>query len=147
MAQLAIQNDGPLILQTNFWETDWSANGLCFVSLNAGHFRLLLPPSVEQYLPDMQAAREVVISRGQWTQHRREGMELLFDDGSANPFAIHCFPQQFDRLPLPEYAGREAVLTVWANRTGPTNMLSRPAYYRIVPAIPYLLPRLSPERN
>jgi hypothetical protein len=35
-----IENDGPGITKTNFWETDWNARGLFFLSANAGAYRL-----------------------------------------------------------------------------------------------------------
>lgn len=60
---LKIANDGPNISETNFAETEFGRVGFCYVSANAGALRLLLPPSIEQHIPDMRkGAKHFVLS-------------------------------------------------------------------------------------
>jgi len=137
---LRIENDGPRIRATNYWESEAAGRGYAYVSVNAGTFRLLLPPALETALADMATAREIVISRGPWTDAgKADGLEILFDDGSSSPYALHLSIEQIDRVPLDADAGRQVVCTVWT--LGPKLALSRPAYYRRVPRIPWVKAR------
>ena len=143
---LEIKSHGPLITRTNFWDLPESQLGKVFVSLNAGAFRLLLPPSAEPALADMSAAKECVVSRGPWpADDQADGVEILFDDGTDDPFAIHLSVStaNFDRLPTAENDSSEWLLTVWTRprRGKPHKALERPCWYRIVPQIPWLKPR------
>jgi hypothetical protein len=97
----------------------------------------------------MGTGREVIVSRGPWPEARvRDGLELLFDDGSTDPYALHLSAESADRLPLPEDVAREWIFTAWVLRDGqPHKALERPCYYRLVPAIPDLSPRRSPGAN
>lgn len=139
---LTIKNHGALILESNFWDSEQAAAGKLYVSLNAGAFRLLLPSGIESVIADMTTAKECVVSRGPWSQAGlNDALEILFDDHTSDPFALHLSPETFDRLPAEEDAGREWVLTVWTSRRGkPRQVLSRPCFYRRVPRIPWLKP-------
>ena len=68
---LRIENDGPLILSTNFYHTDLARRGLFYLSLNAGAFRLLVPPQHLGAVREMRTARDVVVSRGPMTLEGR----------------------------------------------------------------------------
>lgn len=142
---LSVSNHGPLIVETNFWDLPIERAGNFYLSTNAGAFRLLVPRSQEAAVPEMATAREVVVSRGPWPQVRRaEGIEILFDDGSDSPFALHLSIEAVDRLPLDSDAGQEWLFTAWTSprRGKPHQALQRPAWYRRVPQIPYLKARL-----
>lgn len=124
--------------------------GTMFLSLNAGAFRLLLPTGWEEAVQEMQTGREIVVSRGPWAKdpgHGLDAIELLFEDGTADPYAIHLQASQCDRLPLPEDVAQEWVFSAWtAPRRGkPHRALDRPCWYRIVPQIPWLKPRHEPK--
>ena len=136
---LSIQNAGPEIVSTNYWQTPYAAKGVVYLSINAGAFRLLLPPALETSLSDM-SAKEVIVSRGPWTEEdQRDAIEILFEDGSSSPFVLLFGIQQIDRLPPATDEGRrDMALTVWTN--GPRKVLSLPASYRRVSKIPCLEP-------
>jgi hypothetical protein len=141
---LVIHNHGPLIVATNYWELPPIPGEQLLVSLNAGAFRVLLRPEAEPCLEDMRAARECVVSRGPWpTQGLADAIEILFDDHSDSPFALHLQIESFDHLPLDSDAGKEWVLSVWTHprRTRPHKALERPCWYRRVPRIPWLKPQ------
>ncbi len=59
---IEIRNHGPLLLASNYWDDEMSARGLCFLSLNAGAFRLLLPPAGEPWLADMKSAAQRAVA-------------------------------------------------------------------------------------
>lgn len=61
---IAISNNGPQIIETNFWETDLNAKGKFYLSGNAGAFRLLVPSGYEKIISEMLTANEVVITKG-----------------------------------------------------------------------------------
>jgi hypothetical protein len=145
LSTLFIKNHGGLIVETNYWQLPRDRGELLRVSINAGAFRLLLRPEAEAAIADMRTARECVVSRGPWPgAGLADALEILFDDASADPFALHLQVESFDRVPPDSDAGREWLLSVWTRpRRGdaPHKALERIAFYRRVPSIPWLRPR------
>ena len=142
---LTISNHGPLITATNYWRTDAATAGKLYCSINAGAFRLLVPPLLETIIPDLATGREAVISRGPWPAGgQADALEILLDDGTANPWSCHLDTRSIDRLPLDSDAGKAWVFTVWTRprRMGdrPHKALERKAYYRRVEVLPWLKP-------
>lgn len=140
---LTIANHGPLILSSDYWGSEYDRAGVLYLSINAGAFRLLLPAGWEREVDEMRSAKLAVVSRGPWpTQRRSDAIEILFDDGSDNPYAIHMDIRQCDRLPLDSEQAAQWVLSVWtAPRRGkPHKALERPAQYRRVDKLPCLEP-------
>lgn len=142
---ITIENDGPLILATNYWQTTIAHAGKFFLSTNAGTFRLLIPQAHLSVVREMRSGREVVFSRGAMTlngQHLPDMMELLFDDGSASPFSLHLSPGQLDRFPLDTDTTQAWTCTAWTQLVGTRGrrVLTRPAYYRHVRTLPDLRP-------
>lgn len=143
MGSLVIENDGPAIIRTNYWDLPECRAGKVLVSLNAGAIRVLLPPSAEPAIPDMMAAAGCAFSRGPWPEMRLpDACEILFDDGSDSPFAFHLTRGAVDRWPTPEDQAREWVLTCWTRPQwgAPVKALDLPCRYRIVAALPCLRP-------
>ncbi|MCK7579296.1 MAG: hypothetical protein MZV65_28570 [Chromatiales bacterium] len=96
---IRIQNRGQAIAATDYWSSAHAANGLVFLSWNAGCARLLIPDAAKSILRELKGAREVIISRGPWVDHdNRDALELLWEDGSDAPFALHIVAEQCDRL-------------------------------------------------
>jgi hypothetical protein len=137
---LTISNDGQEIIASNYWQSEYARRGHIYLSVNAGAFRLLLPPFLEEAIRDMGAGREVVVSRGPWPdQKRADAIEVIFEDGSDSPFVLHFGIEQIDRLPAKADEGRRDLrCTVWTS--GAVKRLSLPAAYRRVKAIPCLDP-------
>lgn len=144
---LEIRNHGPLILSTNYWDSPAALAGKFLVSANAGAFRLLLPGSQEGFLDDMKTAKGCAVSRGPWpTMRLADAFEILFDDETSDPFALHTVPESFDRLPTAENVATEWILSVWTQprRGRPHKALERPCRYRLAPSIPDLRPWSQP---
>jgi hypothetical protein len=144
---LRIENHGPLIISTNYWELPDARAAKLLVSLNDRTFRVLVPQSLESAIPDMMTGRECLVSRGPWPAMRLpDAFEILFDDRTSDPFALHLSPGSFDIVPSDEWIAIPVVLTVWTSprRGRPHKALERPCWYRRCPQIPYLKPRELP---
>lgn len=89
------------------------------------------------------AVAEVIISRGPWPeQGKQDVIEILFEDGTDNPYAIHLSSESLDRMPLDSDQDRHGQpprwkLTVWT-RTG--KALELPCRYRRAKQIPCFMP-------
>lgn len=136
MSLLTLINRGRDIAETNYWETEYEANGFFVLSCNAGSMRLLVPRSRQGAVVEMRTAKEVLVSRAQ----DGDELEILFEDGSSTPFALRISLQQVaSLLPLP---GEEGTFDVWELRDGePVRTFICPALYRRVPRLPWLKPR------
>jgi hypothetical protein len=141
---LRIDNYGPRILACNFWGSNVERAGKLYVSLNAGAFRLLLPAALESAVSKMATGHGVAVSRGPWPAMRLgDALEILFDDGTPDPFALHLSPESFDRLPAPGDVAGDWVCTAWTRPRGgdrPRLALERPCRYRLSKWIPDLRP-------
>jgi hypothetical protein len=139
---LRIENEGPEISATNYFESEYARRGSFYLTLNAGAFRLLVPPVHESAVAEFRTAREVIVSRGPWpAEGRKDALEILFDDHTDNPFSLHFGAEQVDRFPTAEDATGEWVFSAWVRgKAGPTRAYQTKCYYRIVPSLPYLKP-------
>jgi hypothetical protein len=141
---LFIANRGDAIADTNFWRSEYAQHGLFFISVNAGAFRLLVPPSWGPAIPDMRkGAKHMVISilpPEQW----RDGkwvIEMMIEDGSDCPWSCQLSPAQVDRVPADTDKSQQWTASVWEGQRGqPVKRLERPAYLRIVSSLPCLQP-------
>lgn len=133
---ILIENAGQRIVTTDFWTSEYAKKGYVFLSWNAGAARLLLPDSQKSLLKDMKSAKEVIVSRGPWPEQGREdALELLFEDRSDRPFALHLGMEMTDRtLPDTEQGGG-FIVAVWT-RGG--QKLRLPGKYRRVGRLPCL---------
>jgi len=138
---LQIRNDGPKIVECNFWGLP--NVGKFFVSVNAAAFRILLPSSLEVYVSEMATAHEVAISRGPWPDaNRDDAFEFMFDDDSQSPFVLHAVPESLDRLPAKADEGRGdlACLAYIRREEKPVEVLALTAGYRWVPRLQWMKP-------
>lgn len=139
---LIVTNHGPLIVETNFWETDAAKAGKVFCSCNAGAIRILLPGSQKQLLNDMRSAKYVILSRGPWKAMRlAQAVELLFEDETESPFSMHLSNESFDVIPAKPETGREWIVSVFVQKDGkPKKALERPCKWRMAKEIPCMEP-------
>ena len=140
---IRFENDGPLILKTNYWQTPIAKANKLFLSINAGAFRLLLPTQLEGQVREMRTATMAIVSRGPWPKAQlADALEILFDDGTQDPYCLHLTTHACDRLPLDENQGGDWSLTAWGHLVGerPRLLLDLPCGYRRVRALPDLRP-------
>lgn len=129
-----MENDGPELIETNFFDLQkWRNN--YFLSVNAGAFRLLVPDSMVRYLGEMKTGKEVIVSRG--PMEHKDCYEMMFEDNSNAPFCIHIETRAADRLLQPSDQHKKAVFDVYTRKG---KVLSLPCYYRIVKRLPWLKP-------
>lgn len=136
-----IENAAQRILKTNYWDSEHARSGYFFLSWNAGAGRLLVPDAQKPILVEVRSARMVIVSRGPIADPRtggtRPALELLFEDGSDSPYAIHIVEEQTDRN-LPETnQGGGFLIAAWT-RNGLRQ--TWPGKYRAVEELPCLLP-------
>jgi hypothetical protein len=142
--EIKVRSAGPEIIETNYWEHEYAARGLFFLTSNAGAFRLLVPEAHLSAVSEFRTAREVVVSRGPWPERGgREAIEILFDDGTDSPYALHLDARQLDRLPAAGDVGREWLFTAWVQGAGgrPVRVFEHECAYRLVPRLPWLKPK------
>ena len=133
---IKIENDGSEIVSTNYWDLEHAARGFCFLSLNAGTARLLVPKPMEPQIPEMTAAVSLaIITRGEFKG--RESLEIMFEDGSNSPFALHMSTEQVDRLFSDADRHKEFRLSIW---TQGGKQAEFPCRYRKAKRLPYLKP-------
>lgn len=139
---VTITNHGPLIASTNYWELAIEEAGKIFCSVNAGAIRVLVPRVHRRIIQDMRTARECVLSRGPWpAMGLDDAVEILWDDGSDDPFALHLSPESFDLLPGEPPAGQEWIVSAWDLKKGrPHKAVERVCHWRRVDAIPCMRP-------
>ncbi len=142
-AFIKVANDGPEIIETNYFDTEHAGRGYCYLSPNAGTFRLLVPDRITGEIEEWRSAREVIISRGPWPDmNKADALEILFEDDSDSPYVLHMTSGQVERMPLDADRDRKDrpprwKLAVWT-RDG--KILELPCRYRVVKKIPYLKP-------
>lgn len=139
---IQITNHGPLILSTNYWESDLARGGKVFLSVNAGAIRILLPPARYADLADMRTGKYCILSRGPWpAQRKSEAIEIMWEDELDSPYALHLTPESFDLLPAEPELGREWIVSVWMAKDGrPHKSMERLCHWRRVERIPWLKP-------
>lgn len=86
---LNIENSGAEIAATNYWRSQYNERDFAYLSSSAGALRLLLPSATATaWLAEIKTAQKVIIEpslRGaQYPNH----LDLVFDDGSKNPFIL-----------------------------------------------------------
>jgi hypothetical protein len=146
MALITVINDGPLIRETNYFDTEHALAGSFYLSWNAGKCRLLMPDNtLLTSLSEMLTGKYVVISVGPWNSPKgiKAGIELMFEDNSDSPMSIHMTTEQSDRnLPdsdqgsgfTVDAVGRKGVLATW------------PGHFRKVKSLPWMKSWVSKKR-
>jgi hypothetical protein len=135
---IQVSNHGPLITSTDYFSSELAQRGLVFCSVNAGAIRILLPRERWPDLNDMRQSKYCVLSRGPWPGERKpEAIEIMFEDHSGSPYALHLTPESFDMLPAEPPPGREWICTAWIEKDGaPHKSLERICHWRRVDKIP-----------
>lgn len=95
MPLVHIANDHAEIIETNYWSSPLAAAGLCYLSGNAGTWRLLVPQATEHLLAEMQTGKRVSIEP---SLHDARCWDIVFEDGTSTPFSLAIDKQQVDRV-------------------------------------------------
>lgn len=130
-----VENSGPNIVSTNYFESEHARKGLAYLSVNAGTFRLLVPEAMLDSVAEMGTAEYVIIS----DTASHDQLELLFEDHTDTPFQLWIDGQQCDRS-LPQEEDGRTDLRFLVYGPGCKLLLDRPARYRRVKRIPWMKP-------
>jgi hypothetical protein len=135
-------NDGPLIVSSTYWGSEYDRAGKVFVSVNDGTIRVLVPTSMHQLALECRGAAYAILSRGSWQEkHLTDAVEILWEDFTNSPYAVHLAPTSFDSLPAEPPAGCEWRLAVWEMVEGKPHLAcEHPCHWRRVPHLPWLKP-------
>lgn len=118
---------------SNYWGSELEKIGLVFLSINEGKARLLWPNRADykRHMRDLKTAKETAITLGNFIESfgapESSGIEILFDDYTSHPFAIHSVSKYVDKLEeLTSKIGSTIKLEVWELHKGvPRRRLSR----------------------
>ena len=140
---VSITNDGPKIIETNYWESEHAKYGFLYMSINAGCYRLLIPKFREDYLKEIATAKDVVISRGpapNLQPPRSDYFEIMFDDHTDTPFIINVGVEQWDRVPTDADQGWKGKMHIYFDRSKEPVMEFYNLFFRRVKKIPCMKP-------
>lgn len=87
---ITIENSGTYVNLTNYFSTPQATRGEAYLTWNAGCGRLLIPDSMHHLVREMRCNNVVVTKK-------QEGIHILFDDRSENPFRLVIAHEQNDR--------------------------------------------------
>lgn len=132
---IMIVNKGQDIVETSYWDTAMSHSGYAYASWNAGALRLLIPDQLLPAVEEMRTGRQAIVTR--CLLAGREAIEILFDDGSDAPYALHLTEQACDRRLSLEDEGLEIVVSAWG-RSG--KLAQWPGLCRAAARLPCLFP-------
>jgi hypothetical protein len=134
-------NDGRKIADTNYWKSDYARNGYCYLSINAGAYRLLVPKYGKDWVKECQSAQAVILSRGtayKYKPPKDDALEILFEDNTDSPFTIMISPEQMDRMPADEDQGWKGVFHLYFDGSREPVIEFQKVYYRRVQELPCL---------
>lgn len=139
---IQIENHGPLILSTNYWDSEFSANGKLIISPNAGTIRCLLPPLLYPVVGDLRRCSYAILSRGTFSRELlmrygvdlslsgQDGIEIMWEDHTDSPHVWHVTADSCLMLPG-DPTPNQWVIACWVERRGqPHKALDRQCYWR-----------------
>ncbi|MDR0307063.1 MAG: hypothetical protein LBI42_09545 [Chitinispirillales bacterium] len=149
---IKIENDGQKIKATDFWESESAKNGICFLSVINGVYRLLIPKNRSEWLREIKKAQAVIISRGV-APHigKQDALELMFEQKSRkgkvsgqtlaydSPFSIFMGAEQCDPMPSAPDQGWNGSFVAYCGTTEKPAATIDKVYYRRVEKLPCLL--------
>lgn len=131
---IQIENQGAEISATNYFASPLAKAGKYFCSINAGAFRLLVPPQLEAGLKqEIKLARSFEIEKGPLpSAPGSKGITIWFVDGSDSLYALQLDTNSIDRLPLDSDHGKQVVFSIWSQRgTGCVKIFTSPAKFLV----------------
>jgi hypothetical protein len=128
-----ISNKGGDIAATNYFDSPNANVGHLYLSWNASVARVLIPDAAVALLDEMRTGHVCVISRGLW--QGKDALELMFDDNSDAPFAVHLTSGMVDRMVSND--GKSFRVAAWT-RSG--KAFEWEGKYREVKLLPYMEP-------
>ena len=139
---IEIQNNGPELISTNYWQSKHAQKGYVYLTVNAGCFRLLVPVNKQLSIDDMITGKIVLITRGPWPDmKKKDALELLFEDYTDSPYILQIASSQVDRMPEDSDQDRKGekprwMFAIYTEADG--KIFEVPARYRRAKKLPYM---------
>ena len=87
-------NDKAKILDTNYWTSGYAASGMCYLSGNAGDWRLLIPAKQSEMVREFSNVKRASIEP---SIVRKGAFDIIAEDGTDSPFCITLDKRMIDR--------------------------------------------------
>ena len=127
------------LTREEFWNTEGAQKGFFHVGFDGRDFCLLVPDCQHAAVPEIRTGSHAVVTLGFHVEMGRTMYEILFEDGSRRPYALHMLPETFERpLSMAETASLARRLIVYTR--GFVEGAAMPAYFREVETLPCLKP-------
>lgn len=130
---ITISNDGAEITSTNYFDSPWAHEGLCYLSGNAGEARLLIPDSQQNTVSLIHTRTFCVLTTGLYMA--TPCIEIMFQGKFAPPFAVGLTQEMCDFSIQPSRMPFK--LSAWT-RNGKVGEWT--AFERAAKRLPYLQP-------
>jgi hypothetical protein len=131
------------VVSSTYWGSEYDRPGKLYASCNAGTVRLLLPTAgPPDLVPAARGSEYAILSRGPWPAAALpDAVEIVLEEHTDSPYALHLSPTSFDLLPAEPDPGREWELAFWELRDGTPHLAaSLLCRWRRVPRLPWLRP-------
>ena len=77
------------IMETNYWQSEYNQRGLAYLSVNKSVIRLLLPTvHITAWLPEIKTGKQAIIEPAVRSGYQHTHLDIVFDDGTQNPFSL-----------------------------------------------------------
>lgn len=100
LEMLRVYNDNELIKASNFWGHEFDKKGYFYISYNASAVRLLVPTSQNNMIGEMRTGKKIFINKGFMPDMMRHMVEVVFFDGTDNPFTLILSEGQLFAWPI-----------------------------------------------
>jgi hypothetical protein len=89
MKKLNIQYTDSVINKTNYKKSEFNYSNLCYLLFAETCYHLFVPDQYLSSIDEMAAGKYAVLTQGYHKSLKGEILEIMFEDFSATPFAIH----------------------------------------------------------
>ena len=112
-APVWVENNGPIITYTNFWDSALARSGRFYVSTNSGCIRVLLPDQLREATNEMEGSEYVIVTQGKL--HGEPALELLWEDHSNQPYFLVTHADCTDRTFPDLESGRKVEVAIYTS--------------------------------
>lgn len=96
---IRVRLEGEDLVESDYWNSVLAARGVLYLVVHQSGVVLLVPRAHQCALTEMRTGREVIVTRGPWPeQGQKDAVELLWEDGTDAPFAVHLSAPQCREL-------------------------------------------------
>ena len=87
--RIVTNDNGNEIVETNYFRPNFNPTNLFQLSYSGTCFHLLIPPKLKKTIKEMRTGKYAIISVGYHKLLKTEMIEIMFEDFTRTPYAIH----------------------------------------------------------